>query len=57
MDVKPAQRELNVALKSISTNIDNVHLIHDDLIIATKTMTEQMLCDGRNQRSRFVIES
>ena len=34
MGVKPAQRELNAALKPIFTHIPNVYLIHDDLIIA-----------------------
>ena len=47
--IKPAQRELNVALKPIFANIDNVHLIHDDLINATTTMREHA------QTIRYVI--
>ena len=42
MGIKPAQGELNVALRPMFVNIDNVHLIHDDLIIATKTMKEHI---------------
>ena len=38
MGVKPAQAELNAALKLIFSHISNVYLIHDDLIIATKSM-------------------
>ena len=37
MEVKPAQGELNAALKPIFAHIPNVYLIHDDLIIAAKT--------------------
>ena len=38
LSIKPAQGELNVALKPKLANIDNVRLIHDYLIIATTTM-------------------
>ena len=37
MGVKPAQGELNAALKPIFARIPNVYLIHDDLIFAKKT--------------------
>ena len=37
MGIKPAQGELNTALQPIFAHIDNVHLIHDDLVIATAT--------------------
>ena len=40
MGLKPAQGELSVALKSIFAHILQAHLIHDDLIIATKTHEE-----------------
>ena len=49
MGIKPAQGELNVALKPIFANIDNVHLIHDDLINATTVMKEH------TQTIRYVI--
>ena len=39
MGIKPAKEGLNVALKQIFANIDNIHLIHDNLTIAT-TMKE-----------------
>lgn len=42
MGIKPAQGELNVALKPLFSNIKNVYLIHDDLVIATKVMTEHI---------------
>ena len=42
MGIKPAQGELNVALKPIFMHIDNNHLIHDDLIIATRKMSEHI---------------
>ena len=35
MGLKPSQGELNAALRPIFAQIDNVYLIHDDLIIAT----------------------
>ena len=42
MGIKPAQGELNVALKPIFMYIDNINLIHDDLIIATSTVSEHI---------------
>ena len=43
MGVKPAQGELNGALKPIFTHIPNVYLIHDGLIIAAKSFNEHDL--------------
>ena len=40
MRLKPAQNELNVVPKSIFAHIPQAHLIHNDLIIATKTHKE-----------------
>ena len=40
MGLKPAQRELSAALQSLFARIPNVHIIHDDLIIATETQQE-----------------
>ena len=40
MGIKPAQGELNVALRPIFAHIKNAHLIHDDLIVAAKTEEE-----------------
>ena len=40
MGVKSAQGELNTALSPLFAHIKNAHLIHDDLIIAAKTMEE-----------------
>ena len=37
MGLKPAQGELNAALRPIFSHIKNVHLIHDDVVIATTT--------------------
>ena len=37
MGIKPAQSELSAALRPIFGHIPNVFLIHDDLVIATKT--------------------
>ena len=37
MGLKPAQGELNAALRPIFAHIKNVHLIHDDVVIATST--------------------
>ena len=37
MGLKPAQGELNAALAPIFSHLEHVHLIHDDLIIATAT--------------------
>ena len=38
MGVKPAQAELNAALKPIFSHITNVYQIHHDLIIALKVL-------------------
>ena len=38
MGIKPAQGKLNVTVKPIFIHIDIIHLIHDDSIIATRTM-------------------
>ena len=43
MGVKPAQVKLNAALKQIFACILNVYLIHDDLIIGTKTFNKHNL--------------
>ena len=40
MGLKPLQGELNVALKLIFAHINSVYLIHDDVIIATKNMSD-----------------
>ena len=40
MGLKPAQGELNTALAPLFMHIKDVHLIHDDLVIATKTEKE-----------------
>lgn len=42
MGVEPTQAELNAALNPIFSDISNVYLIHDDLIITTKN-TEKYL--------------
>ena len=42
MGVKPAQAELNAALKSIFSHIPNVYLIHNNLIITTKSIDEHL---------------
>ena len=42
MGVKPAQGELNMALQPLFANIPHTHLIHDDLIVATKTDAEHL---------------
>ena len=42
MGIKPAEGELNVVLKPTFRHIDNIHLIHDDLIIITKRMSEHI---------------
>ena len=39
MGIRPFQGELNVAVKPIFMHIENVHLIHDDFITATKSMS------------------
>ena len=40
MGVKPAQGELNTALKPLFDHIPGAHLIHDDLILAAANMEE-----------------
>ena len=40
MGVKPAQGELNIALKPVFACIPQAHLIHDDLIVAVKSRDE-----------------
>ena len=42
MVIKPVQGELNVALEPMFMHIDNMNLIHDDLIIANKTSSEHI---------------
>ena len=42
MGIKPAQGELNVALNPLFMLIENAHLIHDGLILAKKTVSEQI---------------
>ena len=42
MGLKPSPGELNVALKPIFVHIINVHLIHNDVIIATKNMPDHI---------------
>ena len=43
MGLKPAQGELNAALAPLFAHIEGVHLIHDDLIIATDTIEEHLI--------------
>ena len=42
MGMKPSQGELTQALQPIFANISDAHLIHDDLIVATKTDEEHV---------------
>ena len=42
MGLKPSQGELNVVLKPIFAHINNVHLIHNDVIIDTKNMSDHI---------------
>ena len=42
MGIKPAQGGLNVALNPLFMSIENAHLIHDDLILAIKTVSEHI---------------
>ena len=42
MGIKLAQGELNVALKPLFMSTENAHLIHDDLILASKTVSEHI---------------
>ena len=43
MGLKPAQGELNAALAPLFAHIEGVHLIHDDLVIATDTIEEHLI--------------
>ena len=47
MGLKPQQGKLNVALKPIFVNINNVHLIHDDVIIAAKNVSDHIKAVGK----------
>ena len=40
MGAKPASGELNKALRPIFSKIPGVHIIHDDVVVATKTTEE-----------------
>ena len=40
MGLKPAQGELNIALKLVLAHIPQTHFIHDDLIVAAKSQEE-----------------
>ena len=42
MGMKPAQGELNAALMPLFTHIHDAHLIHDDLIIASKDINSHI---------------
>ena len=42
MGIKPAQGELNAALTPLFRHIPDAHLIHDDLIIASKDITSHI---------------
>lgn len=42
MGLKPAQGELYIALKPIFAHLKDAHLIHDDLVLATKTLDEHI---------------
>ena len=42
MGIKPAQGELNVALRQVFAHFPNAHQIHDDLIVATQTLEEHI---------------
>ena len=43
MGLKPAQGELNAALAPLFAHIEDVHLIHDDLVIATDTIQQHLI--------------
>ena len=47
MGTKPASGELNKALRPLFSSIDNVHVIHDDLIIASKSRKEHLTTLGK----------
>jgi hypothetical protein len=40
MGLKPSQGELNAALFPVLAHIPNAHLIHDDLIVAARTVED-----------------
>ena len=40
MGLKPSQGELNAALQPLFAHVPEVHVIHDDLVIATVTEEE-----------------
>ena len=42
MGLKPAQGELNIALRPIFAHLNGAHLIQDDLVLATKTYEEHI---------------
>ena len=42
MGLKPSQGELNAALQPLFAHIPDVHVIHDDLVVATKTSDEHL---------------
>ena len=42
MGLSPAQGELNAALKPLFTHIPQAHVLHDDLIVATKDDAEHL---------------
>lgn len=42
MGLKPAEGELNAALRPIFADIPNTHFVQDDLSIATQTMDEHL---------------
>ena len=42
MDLKPAQGELNAELQPLFAHLPQVHVIHDDIVIATETESEHI---------------
>ena len=42
MGLKPAQGELNAALQPLFAHLPQVHVIHDDIVIATETESEHI---------------
>ena len=42
MGLKPAQDELNAALQPLFAHLPQVHVIHDDIVIATETESEHI---------------
>ena len=55
MGLKPAQGELNAALLPLFSHLPDVHLIHDDLIIATDTEGEH--CNIFREVMRVISEA